>query len=77
MKYNKYVYATNERTSLKQLLKKTFEAVNKNPKHWIKQVSFIGKVIDFIQLLVQSDRETYRSFLNLLAHMIGITAVYE
>ena len=33
MNYNKYVYATNERTSLKQLLKKTFEAVNKNPKH--------------------------------------------
>ena len=52
------------RTSLKQLLKKTFEAANKNPKHCIKHVSFIDKVIDIIQLLVQSDRETYCCYLK-------------
>ena len=64
MKYDICVYATYEKASLKQLLKKTFKTTKKRVNYWIKSVSFINKVIDIIQLLVKSDRETYCCYLK-------------
>ena len=62
MKYDICVYATYEKTGLKQLLKKAFRTIKKTVKYWINPVSFIEKVINVLQLMVQSDRKTYCCF---------------
>ena len=62
MKYDICVYATYEKTGLKQLLKKTFKTTKKPVNYWIKPVSFIDKVINVVQLMVKSDRKTYCCF---------------
>ena len=46
------IYATYQRNFLKQQLKKTFEPIKEN-------LCLIDKVINFVQLMVQSDGETY------------------
>ena len=55
--------------------KKTFELTKENP-NIEENLSLIDKVSSVIPLLVQPDGETYCCYLNLLAHIIEITAIY-
>ena len=69
------IYVTYQRTFLKQLLKRTFEPTKENLN--IKgKLCLIDKVTNVVQLLVQSDGETYCYCENLPAHMIQIAAIY-
>ena len=51
-------YVTYQRTFLKQLLKKTFERTKEN-QNTEENLCLIDKVINVVQLLVQSDGVTY------------------
>ena len=53
-----YIYAIYQRTFLMQLLKKTFETTKENP-NIEERLCLINKAIKVVQLLVQSDEETY------------------
>ena len=55
----------------KQLLKKTFESIKKNLKHWRKPASSNDKIIK-VQLLIKS----ITAVKNLLAHVTKKTATY-
>ena len=57
------------------LLKKTFETTR---EHWNIEESLclIDKVINIVQLLVQSDGETYCCCEDLPVYMIEISAIY-
>ena len=52
----RYVHATYQKPFLKQLLKKTFKATKENPN---MEKTCTDKVINVVQLLVQSDGESY------------------
>ena len=52
------IYATYQITFLKQLLKKTFESSKKN-RNIEESMFFMDKVINVVQLLVQSNGEKF------------------
>ena len=52
------IYVTYQLTFLKQLLKKTVELTKEN-RNIEESLCLIDKVINVVQLLVQSDGETY------------------
>ena len=52
------IYVTYQLTFLKQLLKKTVELTKEN-RNIEENLCLIDKVINVVQLLVQSDGETY------------------
>ena len=52
------IYVTFQRIFLKRLLKKTFEPTKEN-QNMEGNLCLIDKVINVVQLLVQSDGETY------------------
>ena len=70
----RFMYATYSRTSLKQQLNKAWNQTRKS-QIFKKTCVLIYKVLNVVQLLIQSYGETYCCCYNLFANMTEISAV--
>ena len=71
-----YTYVTYHRTFLKQLVMETFQPTKEN-SNIEENLCLYDKIINIVELLVQSDGETYCCCYNLLAHMTQISGIND